>query len=273
MIEEVELLRHPAIKSPVGGLSGSSTRVAHGPISLSNGQPLGPIARHDHQPHRPRRPGLVPAEYASDLTPPVTFYVYRDGVLLATTTLASYDVTIVAGDSPVFDVFDRSDRRPDRRVPELRAARLVRSDGGGRWGRRVARRAVRRRELGPQGGGKSQLHRLLRMAEQSAGRRDRYQFRVVPVGTNGNDGTIKTFALLIVRRPDPPDVTYAYNGSARRPSRSLPINRDLIPGEISMPSAFTRADSLRTYGTGAAPTAARRPAPTLSLGNYRADAR
>ena len=35
--------------------------------------------------------------YVSDLSEPVTFYIYRDGVLLIATTQTYYDVTIPAG--------------------------------------------------------------------------------------------------------------------------------------------------------------------------------
>lgn len=38
-----------------------------------------------------------------------------------------------------------------------------------------------------------------------------HQFRVVPVGQNGNPGTAVTFLMLVVRYPDPPAVTYAFN--------------------------------------------------------------
>jgi hypothetical protein len=40
-----------------------------------------------------------------------------------------------------------------------------------------------------------------------------HRFRVVPVGQNGNDGTEQLFTLLMVRIPDPPAVTYTYNGA------------------------------------------------------------
>jgi hypothetical protein len=38
-----------------------------------------------------------------------------------------------------------------------------------------------------------------------------HQFRIVPVGTNGNSGTAKTWSVLMVRHPDPPQVTFAYD--------------------------------------------------------------
>jgi len=38
-----------------------------------------------------------------------------------------------------------------------------------------------------------------------------HQWRVVPVGANGNEGTPLTWSFLMVRRPDPPDVTFSYD--------------------------------------------------------------
>ena len=40
-----------------------------------------------------------------------------------------------------------------------------------------------------------------------------HQFRVIPVGTNGNDGTALTFSTRMIRIPDPPSVVHTYNGS------------------------------------------------------------
>ena len=43
-----------------------------------------------------------------------------------------------------------------------------------------------------------------------------HQFRVVPVGTNGNEGTARTLTCLMVRNPTPPDVDYAYSNSTNK---------------------------------------------------------
>lgn len=38
-----------------------------------------------------------------------------------------------------------------------------------------------------------------------------HQFRVVPVGENGNEGTPASFAALMVRHPSPPAVSHSYD--------------------------------------------------------------
>lgn len=40
-----------------------------------------------------------------------------------------------------------------------------------------------------------------------------HQFRAVPVGVNGNEGTPTTLSIFMVRNPDIPDVGFVYNGS------------------------------------------------------------
>ncbi len=37
-----------------------------------------------------------------------------------------------------------------------------------------------------------------------------HQFRVIPIGADTNEGTALTFSVLMVRRPDPPVVSYTY---------------------------------------------------------------
>jgi hypothetical protein len=48
---------------------------------------------------------------------------------------------------------------------------------------------------------------LTRVLEDQA----QHQFRVTPVGSNGNAGAAKNFAVLMTRIPDPPSVSYSYD--------------------------------------------------------------
>ena len=41
-----------------------------------------------------------------------------------------------------------------------------------------------------------------------------HQFRVTPIGANGNNGTAKNFVVLMVRIPDPPRVSYSYSAGS-----------------------------------------------------------
>ena len=38
-----------------------------------------------------------------------------------------------------------------------------------------------------------------------------HQFRVVPIGADANEGTPLSWTILMVRRPDPPNVTFSYS--------------------------------------------------------------
>lgn len=47
-----------------------------------------------------------------------------------------------------------------------------------------------------------------------------HQFRVTPMGINGNSGTPRSYTIPMVRHPDPPSVTFEYDGP---PGRSVTI--------------------------------------------------
>jgi hypothetical protein len=265
-------------------------------------------------------PGSYLLSWASDLVDP-TFYVYRDGVLVATTQLTSMEVLLADEEAPVFEVLDDPDEAPAAAYPPFATLAWYPSPGAGSYrvdeyvsGAWVERATLEDsdaagRGLPPkvvvvqQGGnflngtytleyvGTGGVHRwkwtdgtttveiykdnaewLLRLydathfvtygsnlqlpeypppgeatsvagspwvlrlsnaggspkgyvsADQPTGNyfawesrfledSASHRFRVVPVGQNGNEGTSREFLVLMVRIPDPPEVTYTYNGT------------------------------------------------------------
>ncbi len=137
----------------------------------------------------------------------VTFYVYRDGVLEGRTQARSWDAASTDGESPVYEVFDDAAAKPAFAWPGhatlcwYAAAGadyyLVEQFVGGAWAE--AARV-------PDDGAGYFLWRSRPLADSTT-----RQFRVTPVGENGNAGATHAFSLLMVRVPDVPAVSYAYS--------------------------------------------------------------
>lgn len=149
--------------------------------------------------------------WVSDLAGDVTFYLWRDGLLVLTTALGSTIVSVGAGESPVFEVFDDAGDVPADAHPrwmmlqwygqgdttdEYRVQQFV----GAAW-TDVA--TVRESGLSVYS------WRSPTLADSTT-----HQFRVVPLGANGNLGTAAELVALVVGYPDVPAVGYAYNGAA-----------------------------------------------------------
>ena len=136
-----------------------------------------------------------------------TFYVYRDGELLATTSLNEWLVTVEAGEAPVFDVLDDAAASPEPAFPGYLVLTwyavagahryLVQEDVAGTW-------TTFKTVLEDGSGYYLVSTRFLEDATV-------HTFRVLPVGTNENDGTAATLICLMVRNPDPPDVSFSYD--------------------------------------------------------------
>ena len=150
--------------------------------------------------------------WSSDLAD-ATFWIYRDGALLATTTETSYRVTLEPGSDPVFEVLDAegsdaptdepSPRFPDHIVLAWYAA------GAGvshyRIDRLVDETWFPESQVSERGVGYCRW-RSDRLADGQT-----HRFRVVPVGLNGNDGAATPFAALMVRVPNAPRARYEYH--------------------------------------------------------------
>jgi len=148
--------------------------------------------------------------WSSDLPEP-TYRVYRDGVLVATTSARSMIFTVSPSEYPVVEVIDDATARPQSAHPSritlhwhktaATAKYLIDQQVGGEW--------TRRKEVLADG---REYHQW-----RSGGLEDdqTHQFRVTPVGTNGNPGDPLDFSVLMVRHPDPPQTTMTYDAPTR----------------------------------------------------------
>lgn len=149
--------------------------------------------------------------WSSDLEDPV-FYVWRDGRLVASTPDTSMLFTAAVGESLLVEVLDDSTASPLAAWPSRARLEWRGAAGAERYrveeyvsGEWTARDYVRDR-------GEGWFSWESRVLEDSAS----HQFRVTPVGANGNDGAPRTFTLLMVRVPDVPDVDFAYDSDSRK---------------------------------------------------------
>jgi len=134
------------------------------------------------------------------------YYVYVDGVLAATTSQTWYDLTVGVGQSPMVDVLDDSAATPDETFPAGITLAWY-SVGGG-----VAQYRIDKYidgqwvEQATVSDAWYQVWRSGTLADDTD-----HQYRIVPIGTNGNEGTAVEYIALVVRNPDPPAVTMAYD--------------------------------------------------------------
>lgn len=148
--------------------------------------------------------------WSSNLTDP-TYYVYRDGELIDTTKQTSIIITIDADEYPTIEVFDDSFA-----VPTAYPSRITL-----RWystpdtycykvQERVQGTWIDRIQIDDLGQGYF-IWTSSYLADCSLNR-----FRVLPIGTNGNEGDAAPYSYSIARNPNPPDVQYIYNSVDRK---------------------------------------------------------
>jgi hypothetical protein len=138
------------------------------------------------------------------------FFVYRNGALFLQTRATSTSVVLSAGESPLFEVFDDEDDAPALGFPDFvelnwspvddvahyRVEQLV----DGLWEVRATVSA---------GTETAFSWRSARLEDSQ-----NHQFQIVPVGTNGNEGTATGFTMLVVHSPDVPEWSLAYDQGA-----------------------------------------------------------
>lgn len=154
--------------------------------------------------------------WSSDRTPPVTCRVYREGALVSTQTSSTGDfeliVGIPSGDHPYFEILDKDCQVSGIAFPGRMTMQWTRVSGAetyrvdeyvsGDW-------TERKTYLDDGSGAYTYLSRWLEDVTQ-------HQFRVVPIGSDGNDGTEKDFTFIMVRHPDEPAVEYAYDSGTAK---------------------------------------------------------
>ena len=150
--------------------------------------------------------GAFRVEWSSDLGGTPTFYIYQDGQLIRTTESTSMIFRAPSGESLMIEILDSATETPQTAFP----GRLTLS-----WEASTAVNYYLVEEYVA-----SVWTERARVPDTNAyyfSWRTRYledvtthQFRVTPIGTNGNTGARRTFSCLMVRHPDAPSVAYSY---------------------------------------------------------------
>ena len=153
-------------------------------------------------------------EVSSDLTNP-TFYWYMDGELRAITREGRYVFPVAEGESAEIEVLDDANSAPQPVFPgriDLEWAPVTAGAAvdyyrvdeyvGAVWTERARVKHV--------AGAHYYTYRTRLLEDQTT-----HQFRIVPVGVNGNEGTAATMSFPVVRRPDPPELSMSYNPATR----------------------------------------------------------
>ena len=150
--------------------------------------------------------GAFLLEWASDQPSP-TFSVYRDGALVTTTRQTSLVVSVPVGEAPVYEVLDDAGAGPAPGYPNYALLAWYASAGAASYRVEEWVSAAWAGRATLEDDGRGYFTWRSRALEDAA----THQFRVTPVGANGNDGTPKSFVVLMVRIPTPPSVDYAYD--------------------------------------------------------------
>jgi len=141
---------------------------------------------------------------------PPPYFVYRDGLLVAKTHLTQYTLSLFEGESPLVEVTDDASAVPSPAYPAYALVAWYASVGADKYlvQEFVSSAWVTRAEVLDQGQG--YFIWRSRILEDGLA----HQFRVLPVGSNGNSGTIATLNAFMVRNPSPPAVRFTYSNAS-----------------------------------------------------------
>lgn len=147
--------------------------------------------------------------YSSDLETP-TFYIYIDGLLVATTTQTEYIAAVNSGDEVIAEILDDPDAVPMQVFPgRVRLGWFaVTNTNYYRIDEYVESEWRERARITDNGGYMQWQSRFLEDCQS-------HLFKITPIGTNGNEGDEKQFTILMVRHPDTPDVSFEYSNTTK----------------------------------------------------------
>jgi hypothetical protein len=143
----------------------------------------------------------------TDTLPSPTFYIYRDGVLIDTTTQTEILVAVGVGESPVFEVLDDPAAVPQSAFPPYAILAWYPSPATDHY--RIEQFISAAWSVIASIADAGNLTFFWQTPPLAEGQTA--QFRTIPVGTNGNDGTALNFSMLMVRHPAPPANLMTFN--------------------------------------------------------------
>lgn len=147
--------------------------------------------------------------WTSTLGAGTTFYVYLDGQPVGETQVAEWLLSVAEGEAPVVEVLDDPAQAPEPGFPGYLLITWYAVAGAERYlvQENVAGTWTTRSTVIEDGRGYYLV--ATRFLEDSTV----HSFRVLPRGTNENNGVAAALTCLMVRHPDPPDVRFAYSSS------------------------------------------------------------
>lgn len=152
--------------------------------------------------------------WTSNASTPVTFRVYKEGVLLTPDGYESNDgagewiLSVPPGEYPFFEVLDNASSLPSiafsghltlQWYGTSNKEYRVEKYNGATWDIKETIADDSRGYF---------TWRSVWLADVTT-----HTYRIVPVSTSGNDGTVLSLVSLVVRHPDVPSVTITYNGA------------------------------------------------------------
>jgi len=149
--------------------------------------------------------GLYRLHFSSSLSSP-TFYIYRGGALVGTTTQGHWDFTVTPGEQLTVAVVDDSVTVPETWPSGITIGwHLVPGAAYYRVDEYVSGSWQVRSKVHPDGTG------FLKWVSDELTDVTTHRFRVVPVSAGGNEGDALDFNVFFVRVPDVPAVSVAYS--------------------------------------------------------------
>jgi len=137
------------------------------------------------------------------------YYIYLDGVLVGTTAQTWYDLTVGVGQRPLIDVLDDPAAVPAEVFPEGVTLAWY-SSGAGTAGYRIDKWIdgdwVEQETVGETW---YQTWTSGAVADDTL-----HTYQSTPLGINGNEGIPLQRSVLMVRRPDAPQVSFDYDALA-----------------------------------------------------------
>lgn len=150
----------------------------------------------------------VRLKFTSDQATPVTFRVYVMGrlvtIFVADDGYGEFDLNVAEDEQPYVQILDDEVSREDYAYPGQVTLAWQAKAGATSYRIEEYVSAVWTERYTVVARGEGAFTYLTRWLEDAVS----YQWRIIPIGANGNDGSPLTFAFTFVRHPDVPDVTY-----------------------------------------------------------------
>ena len=153
--------------------------------------------------------------WSSDQSPPITFRVYKEGVLYrsfsSSTNRGSCILYVGEGESPFVEVLDKACSIPSIAFPGRITLNWLSVDGAASY-------TIRENNSGWQtvativDDGSGVFSFTSRWLEDSL----EHEFQVIPVDVANNEGSPLEFSVLEVRHPDVPSVSYSYSAGTAK---------------------------------------------------------